>query len=281
MGSALTDAAVHRDLLFAIDAFGVIDGLQLGSWTERAIWCHSSSPWNVLRTWDMPSSNGQFLEACWSKDLSTELVSRANVDQLGRAVHLGCDLHNISQTCSQVGVGRRSNEIAGAQRRNGGRQCATILHPLVAATVQDAHISVTVGAENPHTPGCEPIVLVAVQHHFCVFVDSRSSCRLFELGLARNVAIDGVHELGVPAEVDCIRDMTLFVHTRVGAYFDDAHLRVVQVCFQPSRFYDRGTGGLGCCGVVRRLCCRWHDQGNQWDHQPAQRSALGRGEYEV
>ena len=82
MGAALADAAVGDDFVFAGNALGLVEFLQLVERLEGAIFVRSLSPGDIRGLGNMAGALGGFGHARRGDDLAGELIDGANIDEL-------------------------------------------------------------------------------------------------------------------------------------------------------------------------------------------------------
>ena len=177
----------------------------------------------------MASADCQFLKTCWCKNLSTEFIGRTNINQLGCLVGLLRNFHYVRQKCSQRQIGSSCCEVSLLNCCWNRSDCTTFFDPLIATTIEDAHVFNAVRLEDPYTPCREPIVFVTVQNNCRVIIDSSRTSELLKSIFFNDVSIDRIHEIGVPYKLGCTSDVPLLVETWIGADLDNPNFGIIEV----------------------------------------------------
>src|SRR6266851_7133417 len=82
MGAALADAAVGDNFVFAGDALGLVEFLEVVVGLEGAVFIGRLCPGNVRGLGNVAGALGSFGHAGRGDDLASEFVNGANVDEL-------------------------------------------------------------------------------------------------------------------------------------------------------------------------------------------------------
>src|SRR2546429_2661703 len=136
-------AAIRDDFIFAVDALGFIQFLQIVERFERPVLVCGLRPGNIGGLGDVPGALSGFAHARRRDDFARELVNRANVDQLaGLATfdHGGNIFFERADAC----IGRRNAIRGWADIRGIFGERALFFEPFLAAAVHQAHVLVVV-----------------------------------------------------------------------------------------------------------------------------------------
>ncbi len=232
MRATLADAAVGDDFVFAGNALGLVEFLQVVEGLEGAIFVRSLSPGDIRGLGNMAGALGGFGHAWRGDDLACELIDGANVDELAgfAALEDGEDFF-LASAKGIVGAGDvigRGRDVCGIL---GDR--ALFFEPFLAAAVDEADVPVAVQLQLPKGVGGEPVVVVAIEQDGGVVGNARGAQKFFEGGLVDQIAADVVLELGLPVPTDSAGDVSLVVGGGVHVDFDEAEIGGIEIASSP------------------------------------------------
>src|SRR5262249_15086437 len=94
-------------------------------------------------------------------------------------------------------------------------------------------IAMSIDPKLPERPGGEPIVVVVIEDHGSIVINTGSSKELFKFVFGDNVSKHRVTKLAIPGPPDCDRYVTLIIGFRLHIDLDNGNARVVFMLIDP------------------------------------------------
>ncbi len=236
MRTALADTAVGDRVLARVEADLGVELDELFVLAEGSVVVGGLAPRHVAGCGDVAGDLGGFLrEVRGSQEAAGVLIGAADVDQV-----LDADgVDDLVTEGTDARVGFLGDVRRGGTGRDVARELAALELPLLAATVEETEVVVTVELEVPVGVGGEPVVVAAVEDDGVVIRDTSFRQEGFEALLADEVVADAVLEVLLPVELDGVRDVALVVGLGVFVDFDQNDIGVAEVFLDPVRRDER------------------------------------------
>src|SRR6266568_91219 len=230
--TALADAAVGDDFVFAVDALGLVEFFQVVIGLEGSIFVGSLSPGDIGGLGYVTGALGGFGHARRGNDLAGEFIDGANVNELAglAAIEDGKNFF-LARTQGFIGVGNVIGRGSDLCRILGER--ALFLEPFLAAAVDEAHILVAIIFQLPEGVSGEPVVVVAIEQNGGVIGNAGGAEKFLQGGFVDQVAPDVVLELGLPVPSDGAGNVALVVGGGVDVDFDKAEIGGIEIVSGP------------------------------------------------
>ncbi len=222
----------------------LVDGLQLVGRLEGAVVVGRPLPGHVGRARDVAAAQRPLLGVVGhGQQLARVLAGRAHVDQPAAVADVLEDL--VAEDADGRVVALHHRVVGGLAGGHVGGQGPALLHPLLAAAVQQPHVPVAEQGRHPQGVGGPPVEVVAVEHHGGVAPDALGRHQPGEALAAHVVPLDGVVQVQVPVDLDRARDVPGLVQQDVLVRLGHHQVGVAEVLGQPGRCHQALGVGVG------------------------------------